>query len=131
MICFSLIVRDTDRWKQELASLASASGIGVQKEDHRIIQRPATNNDGRASRSGAHYSMRTGRFNEGAGKSRGRTGSKHGTAYQDMLMMMPENEREMWVSNRFKFIRVSTRFLSIMNRFLKDVASSLSITWYQ
>ncbi len=53
-----------------------------------------------ASRSGARYSTRTGRFNEGTAKSRGRTGSKHGTAFSDALFNVPENEREMWVSNK-------------------------------
>lgn len=95
--CF-LLVRDTDRWRQELTHLASASGIAAEKTEPRTSQRPATNSDPRATRSGAHYSARTGRFNEGTPKTRGRTGSRHGTGYNDMLMAMPENEREMWVS---------------------------------
>jgi hypothetical protein len=93
-----LSVQDTDRWKQELASLALASGLGVEKDEQKHLNKPTTTADQQhASRSGAHYSARTGRFNEGASKSRGRTGSKHATAYPDMLFNVPENEREMWV----------------------------------
>ncbi|CAF0818873.1 unnamed protein product [Adineta steineri] len=89
------IVNDTENWKRELASLANASGLGLEKED-RKQNKPATA-DPHASRSGAHYSTRTGRFNEGTAKSRGRTGSKHSTAYSDTLFNVPESEREMWM----------------------------------
>jgi hypothetical protein len=95
-------VQDTERWKQELATLATASGLGIEKDEQNHSNRPpqttATAVDQQhASRSGAHYSTRTGRFNEGTAKSRGRTGSKHGTAHSDILFNVPENEREMWV----------------------------------
>lgn len=98
-------VQDTERWKQELSALATASGLGVEKDDSKPSNKPpqttATNVDQQhASRSGAHYSTRTGRFNEGAGKSRGRTGSRHATANPDILFNVPENEREMWVRKR-------------------------------
>ena len=89
-------VQDTDRWRQELALLASASGLGVEREDQRYAKPPTADHQ-HASRSGARYSARTGRFNEGTGKSRGRTGSKHGSSYGDMLYNVPENERDMWV----------------------------------
>lgn len=96
-----LEVQDTERWRQELSSLANASGLGIQKDEIKHFNRPTTTNDQQhASRSGAHYSTRTGRFNEGTGKSRGRTGSKHGTAYSDMLFRVPENERDMWVRDK-------------------------------
>lgn len=95
----SVVVHDTEHWKQELASLANASGLGLEREERKQKQ-TATANSQNASRSGAHYSTRTGRFNEGTAKSRGRTGSKHGTAYSDMLFNVPENEREMWVRTR-------------------------------
>ena len=68
------------------------------KNSHKPPQTGGTADQQHASRSGAHYSTRTGRFNEGAGKSRGRTGSRHGTANSDILFNVPENEREMWVS---------------------------------
>lgn len=69
-----------------------------QKHSNKPPQTTATATDQQhASRSGARYSTRTGRFNETAGKSRGRTGSKHGTAHSDILFNVPENEREMWV----------------------------------
>ncbi len=91
-------VQDTDRWKQELASLANASGLGVEKDEYKQRNKTTATADlQHASRSGAHYSNQTGRFNEGTAKSRGRTGSKHSTAYSDMLFNVPENEREMWV----------------------------------
>ena len=94
----SLAVHDTDRWKQELASLASSSGLGIDKDEQKHSNKPtSTAEQQHASRSGAYYSTRTGRFNEGAGKSRGRTTSKHATAQGDMLFHVPENEREMWV----------------------------------
>ena len=94
------LVQDTERWRQELATLASASGLGVEKDNLRTMQRTANPTDPQhASRSGARYSARTGRFNEGTPKTRGRTGSKHGTPFSDMLFHMPENEREMWVSD--------------------------------
>jgi hypothetical protein len=84
-----------------LASLATASGLGIQKDEPKYNNRPITTADQQhASRSGARYSVRTGRFNEGTAKSRGRTGSKHGTAYSDLLFNVPENEREMWVSDK-------------------------------
>jgi hypothetical protein len=92
-------VEDTDRWRQELAVLASASGIGIDKDDHKRLPRSTGLVDTQTdSRSGARYSARTGRFNEGTPKTRGRTGSKHGTAHSDALYNMPENERELWVS---------------------------------
>ncbi|CAF1642989.1 unnamed protein product [Rotaria magnacalcarata] len=93
------IIHDTDRWKQELAALASASGIGLEKDDYKLLNKSQTAaaDQQHASRSGAHYSTRTGRFNEGTSTSRGRTGSKHGTAYSDTLFSVPENEREMWM----------------------------------
>lgn len=98
----SLVVQDTERWKNELAALATASGLGVEKDETKNANKPpptsTTIDPQHASRSGAHYSTRTGRFNEGAGKSRGRTGSRHGTANPDILFNVPENEREMWVS---------------------------------
>ena len=101
-------VRDTDRWRQELATLASASGLGVEKEEHKPVHRPGTNTEHQhASRSGARYSARTGRFNEGTPKSRGRTGSRHGTGHPDSLFQMPENEREMWVSDQRYCARLS------------------------
>ncbi len=101
---FLFSVQDTERWKQELASLATASGLGIEKDEQKYSNKPpqttATPIDPQhASRSGAHYSTRTGRFNEGTGKSRGRTGSKHTTAHSDILFNVPENEREMWVSS--------------------------------
>ena len=89
-------VSDTERWKQELASLASSSGLGIEKDEQKHSNKTtATADQQHASRSGAHYSTRTGRFNEGTSKSRGRTGSKNTTA--DVLFNVPENEREMWV----------------------------------
>jgi hypothetical protein len=96
---FLFIVQDTDRWRQELASLAMASGLGLEKEEQKSNHKPptATVDQQHASRSGARYSARTGRFNEGTAKSRGRTGSKHATPYSDTLFNVPENEREMWV----------------------------------
>jgi hypothetical protein len=102
LLLFSFIVQDTERWKQELATLATASGLGVEKDDqrnsHKAPQTTATPIDQQnASRSGAHYSTRTGRFNEGTGKSRGRTSTKHSTGHPDILFNVPENEREMWV----------------------------------
>ncbi len=97
-------VQDTDRWRHELASLATASGLGIEKEEQKYSNKPTTADQQNASRSGAHYSTRTGRFNEGTAKSRGRTGSKHGTAHSDMLFNVPENERELWVSiNPFRY----------------------------
>jgi len=107
------VIQDTERWRQELSSLASASGLGVEKENVRTVQRPATN----AERSGARYSARTGRFNEGTPKSRGRTGSKHGTPFSDSLFQMPENEREMWM------LQVLCQLLGTGN--LEDVQSWL------
>lgn len=81
--------------------LALASGLGVDKEEQRQMHRPVTNAEQQnASRSGARYSARTGRFNEGTPKSRGRTGSRHGSGNADVMFQMPENEREMWVSDR-------------------------------
>lgn len=68
------------------------------KNSNKPPQTGTTADQQHASRSGAHYSTRTGRFNEGAGKSRGRTGSRHATANPDILFNVPENEREMWVS---------------------------------
>ena len=83
--------------------MATASGLGIEKDEqrhsHKAPQTTATPVDQQhASRSGAHYSTRTGRFNEGTGKSRGRTSTKHATAHSDILFNVPENEREMWVS---------------------------------
>jgi len=74
--------------------------LGIEKDEQKHSNKtPQTAVDQQhASRSGAHYSRRTGRFNEGPGKSRGRTGSKRGTATGDILFNVPENEREMWVS---------------------------------
>lgn len=96
---FSNLVHDTERWKQELASLANASGLGIEKSDYkRTNQTGATAEQQMETRSGAHYSTRTGRFNESNGKSRGRTTTKHSTAYGNMIYQVPENEREMWVS---------------------------------
>jgi hypothetical protein len=80
----------------------------VEKDEQKYSNKPpptTTNaDDQHASRSGAHYSTRTGRFNEGASKSRGRTGSKHATAHSDMLYSVPENEREMWVRKFYRFV---------------------------
>lgn len=98
-----LVVQDTDRWRQELALLAAASGLGVEREDQRYAK-PSTPDQQHASRSGARYSMRTGRFNEGANKSRGRTSSKHGTSHADTLFNVPENERDMWVSTQLSHL---------------------------
>ncbi|CAF3768980.1 unnamed protein product [Rotaria sordida] len=93
------VIHDTERWKQELAALATASGLGLENDEHKHSNKPSTTTTDQqhASRSGAHYSTRTGRFNEGTTKSRGRTGSKHATAYSEMLFNVPENEREMWM----------------------------------
>ena len=114
-------VRDTDRWRQELSMLALASGLGVDKEEQRQMHRPVTNAEQQnASRSGARYSARTGRFNEGTPKSRGRTGSKHGTGNADVMFQMPENEREMWVSDR---ILLHTEGLKVLlRRYLDESA---------
>ena len=91
-------VQDTERWRQELASLASASGLGIDKDEPKQNNGSSLTSDQQhASRSGAHYSRRTGRFNEGTGKSRGRSGSKHVTSYSDTLFKVSEHEREMWV----------------------------------
>jgi len=99
---YVLKVQDTDRWRHELASLATSSGLGIEKEEQKYNNKPPTAADQQnASRSGAHYSTRTGRFNEGTAKSRGRTGSKH--AFSDMLFTVPENEREMWVRETQEF----------------------------
>jgi hypothetical protein len=93
-------VQDTDRWRHELSSLASASGLGIEKEEQKSNKPTTATDQQNASRSGAHYSTRTGRFNEGTAKSRGRTGSKHATAHPDTLFNVPENEREMWVRDK-------------------------------
>ncbi|CAF3640918.1 unnamed protein product [Rotaria sordida] len=112
------VIQDTERWRQELASLASASGLGLEKDEYKHYNRPATITDQQhASRSGAHYSTRTGRFNEGTAKSRGRTGSKHATPYSDMLFNVPEHEREMWM------LQVLCQLLGTSN--LEDVQSWL------
>ncbi|UJR23474.1 hypothetical protein I4U23_026474 [Adineta vaga] len=112
------IVHDTEHWKQELAALASSSGLGIEKEDRKAYNKQtATANSQNASRSGAHYSTRTGRFNEGTAKSRGRTGSKHSTAFSDTLFNVPENEREMWM------LQVLCQLLGTSN--LEDVQSWL------
>ncbi|CAF0851496.1 unnamed protein product [Rotaria sp. Silwood1] len=112
------VIQDTERWRQELASLASASGLGIEKDEHKHYNRPATITDQQhASRSGARYSARTGRFNEGTAKSRGRTGSKHATPYSDMLFNVPEHEREMWM------LQVLCQLLGTSN--LEDVQSWL------
>lgn len=107
------VIQDTERWRQELATLASSSGLGVEKENVRAAQRTATNGE----RSGARYSARTGRFNEATPKSRGRTGTKHGTPFSDTLFNMPENEREMWM------LQVLCQLLGTSN--LEDVQSWL------
>ncbi len=101
-------VQDTDRWRHELALLASASGLGLEKDEQKYNNKPptATIDQQHASRSGAHYSVRTGRFNEGTAKSRGRTGSKHATPYSDTLFNVPEHERELWVRSRFYGVSV-------------------------
>ncbi|CAF2855446.1 unnamed protein product [Rotaria sp. Silwood2] len=112
------VIQDTEHWRQELASLATASGLGIDKNEQNHHYRPATVADQQhASRSGAHYSVRTGRFNEGTAKSRGRTGSKHGTPYSDMLFNVPEHEREMWM------LQVLCQLLGTSN--LEDVQSWL------
>ena len=110
-----LEVSDTDRWKQELAALAAASGLGVEKDEHKHSNKLATEtiDQQHTSRSGAHYSRRTGRFNEGTGKSRGRTSSRHATAYPDMLFNVSENEREMWVRERSLIIEIPTYLSSL------------------
>ena len=78
--------------------MATASGLGVEKDDIKQPTKPMPTADSQhASRSGAYYSTRTGRFNEGTSKSRGRTTAKHNTANSDLLFRVPENEREMWV----------------------------------
>ena len=105
------VVHDTERWKQELASLATASGLGVEKDESKQPNKPMPTADSQhAPRSGAHYSTRTGRFNEGASKSRGRTTSKHHTANSDLLFRVPENEREMWVSVFFDSFPIEHRY---------------------
>jgi hypothetical protein len=113
LIC---IVHDTERWKQELASLASASGLGLEGEDQKVAPKPLVVDEKQhASRDGAAYSTRTGRFNEGTSKSRGRTQSKHATANGHMLFHVPENEREMWVSER-KLVLLNESFSDYFNR---------------
>jgi hypothetical protein len=88
-----------------LASLATASGLRIERDEPKQNNRPTSTADQQhASRSGARYSTRTGRFNEGTSKSRGRTGSKHGSAYSDAFFNVPENEREMWVSDKKNFV---------------------------
>lgn len=100
---YTFQVEDTDRWRSELASLAAASGLGLGKDEKKANNhlRTATADQQNASRSGAHYSARTGRFNEGASKSRGRTGSKHATPFTDTFFNVQENERELWVNSIF------------------------------
>lgn len=117
------VVQDTDRWRQELALLASASGLGVEREDQRYHKPPTS--DQHASRSGARYSARTGRFNEGTGKSRGRTGSKHGTAYADALYNVPENEREMWVRRKHFIIFYSSSIIILILKMLQVLCQLL------
>jgi len=95
-----LLVEDTDRWRNELASLAAASGLRIEKDEKKTNNRLSTADQQNASRSGARYSTRTGRFNEGASKSRGRTGSKHATPLADTFFNVPENERELWVNKK-------------------------------
>ncbi|CAF1112466.1 unnamed protein product [Didymodactylos carnosus] len=114
------VVNDIERWKQELAALASASGLGIeneQKQQNNDIPPKSTANDKNNSRSGAHYSTKTGRFNEGQGKSRGRTSSKHATALNETLFNVPENERDMWM------LQVLCQLLGTSN--LEDVQSWL------
>ena len=122
-------MQDTDRWRQELASLATASGLGLEKEEQRHNQKPptATVDQKNASRSGAHYSARTGRFNEGTAKSRGRTGTRHGSAYNDALFNVPENEREMWV-RIYSFL---SSYEANTNTFDLDVTSALPTSRYK
>ncbi|CAF3068312.1 unnamed protein product [Rotaria socialis] len=114
------VIQDTERWRKELSSLANASGLGVEKDEQKRQNRPpstTTADEQNVSRSGARYSTRTGRFNEGAGKSRGRTGSKHSTPYSDMLFNVPEHERDMWM------LQVLCQLLGTSN--LEDVQSWL------
>ncbi|UJR25430.1 hypothetical protein I4U23_006777 [Adineta vaga] len=113
------IVHDTDHWRQELAALATASGIGLEKNDQKNSSKSMPTADPKnASRSGAHYSTRTGRFNEGASKSRGRTNTKHGNGQTgEILFNVPENEREMWM------LQVLCQLLDTCN--LEDVQSWL------
>ncbi|CAF0785765.1 unnamed protein product [Adineta steineri] len=112
------VLPDTDSWKQELASLASASGIAVEKDDQKYSNKPSTADDQKNSlRSGAHYSRQTGRFNEGTSKSRGRTATKRGTGQPEALFNVPENERDMWM------LQVLCQILDTSN--LEDVQSWL------
>ncbi|CAF0783492.1 unnamed protein product [Adineta steineri] len=112
------VLPDTDSWKQELASLASASGIAVEKDDQKYSNKPSTADDQKNSlRSGAHYSRQTGRFNEGTSKSRGRTATKRGTGQSEALFNVPENERDMWM------LQVLCQILDTSN--LEDVQSWL------
>ena len=88
--------------------------MGLERDDHKHSHNSLETADGKhASRSGAHYSTRTGRFNEGTAKSRGRTSTKHGTGQQgESLFSVPENEREMWVRDKYRWRRgASGRFL--------------------
>ncbi|CAF1033556.1 unnamed protein product [Didymodactylos carnosus] len=114
------VIHDTERWKQELAALASASGLEIeneQKQQNNDLSPKSTANNKNDSRSGAHYSTKTGRFNEGQGKSRGRTSSKHATALNEALFSVPENERDMWM------LQVLCQLLNTSN--LEDVQSWL------
>ena len=112
-----------------MASLANASGLGLEKDDRKhYAKQTATANSQHASRSGAHYSTRTGRFNEGTAKSRGRTGSKHSTAYSGMLFHVPENEREMWVRHMSASLLIfnSTRTFLLQTRCYKFFVNYLA-----
>ena len=101
-------LRDADRWQQELASLASASGLGLERErdDPISVQKSSP------SPHPERYSSRTGRFNEGTPKSRGRTSSRSGTAQSDTLFNMPGNERELWVTTHAPLLLYATMILS-------------------
>ena len=111
-------LRDADRWQQELASLAAASGLGLEREDPTSMQRPSP------SPLPQRYSSRTGRFNEGTPKSRGRTSSRLGTPQSDTLFNMPENERELWV-------RKHAALLPCPLFYRTDASSSLSTSWHK
>ncbi|CAF1466820.1 unnamed protein product [Adineta ricciae] len=113
------LIHDTDKWRQELANLAAASGIGSENENKKHSNKSALTADPKnASRSGAHYSTKTGRFNESASKSRGRTSTKHGAGQTgETLFNVPEDEREAWM------LQVLCQLLDTCN--LEDVQSWL------
>lgn len=134
LISSAFQVEDTDRWRNELVSLAAASGLATEKNEKKSNNRLLTADQQNASRSGARYSTRTGRFNEGTSKSRGRTGSKHATPFVDTFFNVSENERELWVNMIFfrlnSFLLSAIQMLQVLCQLLgtsdlKDVQSWL------